>query len=219
MRTIGLKGNKWLLLSIAAMATIAASSGCMGLTSHLMWWMSADTVPAEFSGLRGRRVAVLCESEKSAFGADSETEMLAREIEKLMRYTDPPSEMVRYQEIADWKDQHGDDELSYGNLGKGVGAEMVLAVDLKSFSSHANQTIYQGKAEYNVKVYDVAKGQIVYESNTVDFMYPSDDAFHTTEMSDSQFLREFIKWLANDVTQRFYPTKLTETIGGREDNR
>ena len=41
-------------------------------------------MPAEYAGLKGKRVAVVCVSEDSSYGTGSESLLLAREVEPLL---------------------------------------------------------------------------------------------------------------------------------------
>ena len=52
-------------------AGIAVSPGCIGFMSHMMWWMGADTIPAEFPGLKGKRVAVVTLTDSSQYSDDA----------------------------------------------------------------------------------------------------------------------------------------------------
>jgi hypothetical protein len=199
-----------LLITAAALSGVLTAPGCIGFTSHLLWWMGADREPAEFDGLEGQTVAVVCESPNSALGPDPETEALAREVEKILRYKVPRIKVIRYDEIAAWMDSNGSHQIDYRAIGKGVKADKVVAVRLKSFSVHENTTLYQGKANYEVSVHDVAGGKVLYSHQKPDFQYPTKDAYHMTEMSEAKFQREFIKWLAADIARRFHDNELPQ---------
>jgi hypothetical protein len=208
--------NAYRLLGAALLAAgIAVSPGCIGFMSHMMWWMGADTIPAEFPGLKGKRVAVVCESPQSSFGPDADADMLAREIEKLLRYSDMKIELVKQDQVAAWLDQHGTHQVDYKQLAKALKVERVVVVKLKSFSYHENATIYQGQADYTVSVFDAAEGGMVYDEHQPDFTYPEKGGAHITEMPEAKFRLEFIKWLANDVAQRFRDTTLTNDFANR----
>ena len=43
---------------------------------------------------------------------------------------------------------------------------------------------------------------ITIKAQTVRIEYPAKDAYHTTEMSETKFRREFIKWLSADIARR-----------------
>jgi hypothetical protein len=198
------------LLAVVIGAGLLAAPGCVGVTSHLMWWMGADTVPAEFPGLKGMRVAVICEPPQSSFGPDADAELLAGEVEKLLRYSVPNIKLVRQHDVAAWMDQHGAQQLDYQEVGKAVKAERLVVVKLKTFSYHANATLYQGKADYTVMVIDASDGTVLYDEQQPDFAFPKDGgAWHVTEVPEKKFRLEFIKWLANDIARRFHDNALT----------
>ncbi|MEQ8790871.1 MAG: hypothetical protein RIC55_31705 [Pirellulaceae bacterium] len=199
-----------LLLIAITVAGVLTAPGCIGFTSHVLWWMGADIDPAEFDGLEGQTVAVVCESPDSAYGPDSETEAVAREVEKILRYKVSRITMIRYDQVAAWMDRNGSHEIDFRAIGKGVKADRVVAVKLKSFSVHENTTLYQGKADYELAVYDVASGDVVYDDQEPDFQYPTKDAYHMTEMSEAKFQREFIRWLSADIARRFHSNELPQ---------
>ena len=55
-------------------------------------------------------------------------------------------EMVRQDEVADWMDTNDWDETDYVEIGRGVNADMVVAIDMDDFSTHESKTLLQGSS-------------------------------------------------------------------------
>ncbi len=59
--------------------------------------------------------------------------------------------------MLEWADENNWDE--YVEIGKALNADMVVGLDLEEFSLYQGQTLYQGKANIKIPVYDVAQGK------------------------------------------------------------
>ena len=67
-----------LLFVVALLTVILPSSlGCIGAAAQFVYLIKGAKIDAEFDGLKGKRVAVVCISSNSAYGPDSETSILA----------------------------------------------------------------------------------------------------------------------------------------------
>lgn len=209
-RTLSIFGP--LLAALLAAGALAAP-GCAGIPSHMMWWMKLDRRPAEYPGLEGKQVAVYVESPQSSFGLDVESDMLAREIGTQLRYSVPKIDVVQQDEVAAWIDAHGSRQVDYRALGKGLKVERVVVVKLNSpLVYHENSTLYQGKADYTVTVYNAADGKAPYSSRCPEFIFPKRGGVSTMEMSEAKFRLEFIKWLGDDITRRFHANDLPREL-------
>jgi hypothetical protein len=203
-----------LILAVFAVAVCVAafSSGC-NVLHHAYYVIKGNNVPAEFGGLKGKRVAVVCVSSSSSYGVDSETTLLANSMALLLRQRVPRISLVPQDEIADWIDSNSWDQLDYQQIGRGVKAEMLVVVELASFRYREDATLYQGKADLAVKVFDVKSGgDMVWSDRQSDFAFPANGGYHTTEMSESRFKREFIKVLAQQAAQHFYDYEFEERM-------
>ena len=64
--------------------------------------------------------------------------------------------MIDQRKVAKWTDENTWEE--YSEVGKAMKADMVVGIDLESFSIFQGQTLYQGKANATIKVSIVSKG-------------------------------------------------------------
>lgn len=168
-------------------------------------------VPAEFAGLHGKRVAVVCVSESASLGPGTDTLLLAREVGSLLANNVKGIEVVRPEEIADWIDRNDWDEIDFQEAGRGVRADMVVATELSGFGLYEGKTLYKGRANLTVRVFDLtAEGREVFRRNLPELTFPVNGAYPATEMSEPKFRRAFLQVLAQRVARFFYEYEAKE---------
>lgn len=206
-----LRSRTFAALSLALL-TAAATSGC-GLASQLAYIVHGNPVEAKFAGLEGKRVAVVCLDANSLKGPGGEADAIAKAVSANLSYKVPDIEVVRQSEIADWMDNHNEQLTDYRNVGRGVKADMVVGIDLDSFSIHEGQTLLKGRAAVGVKVYDMQKdGALVYENPMHEIAWPESGARHVTE-SEAKFRTFFVHTLAGRISKDFYSYEKIEDYG------
>ena len=147
--------SPWHVVLLVALV-LAISTGCIGTFVNLMNAAQGNVVPANFTGLKGKRVAVVCVSNSEAFGPSYASLALASQVGEAARSANVSDvTIVETQKIADWIDRNDWDYLDYKAVARGVDAEMVVAIDLDSFSLHEGKTLYKGRADVEVVVYDM----------------------------------------------------------------
>jgi hypothetical protein len=204
-----LRSSLCLLLGLS----LAAAPGC-GTLPTLAYWVYGNNVPAKFNGLEKKRVAVVCLDAESLKGPGSEADRIARTVATTLGYNVPDIEIVRASEVADWFDNHDQDVTDYRDIGRGVKADMVVGIDLESFSIHEGQTLLKGKAMLATRVYDMQRGgEVVYESPTREIAWPESGARHVTE-NEANFRTAFIHTLAMKIAHDFYAYDAAEDYGG-----
>jgi hypothetical protein len=170
-------------------------------------------IPAKFDGLKGKRVAIVCLDGNSLSGPGGESDAVAKAVALTLGKNVPDIKLVRQNEVADWLDSHGDDLTDYRDVGRGVKADMVVGIDLLSFTLHEGQTLLKGRAKVGVKVYDMKKnGELVYEAAPQEIGWPENGARHVTE-NEANFRNIFIYTLADRIARDFYPFELSENYG------
>ncbi len=132
------------LLVALAVATLPAI-GCRNLLTTAAILINGTDVDAEFKDLKGRKVAVVCrplvtlQYRDSSVGRD-----LAQQVAALLQKQVPKIQLIDQRKINRWTDENTWED--YPEVGKAVKAEMVVGIDLESFSIYQGQTLYQGKA-------------------------------------------------------------------------
>jgi hypothetical protein len=190
---------------VLASVPFVAITGCAGTLANLINAAHGNLVPARYTGLKDKRVAVVCVSNSEAFGPTSASIELAQEVGKLLIANVHGVKLIEPQKIADWIDQNNWDYLDYPAVGRGVDAEMVLAIDLDSFSLHEGKSLYKGRADVKIVVYDMTQeGKEVFAHTPAQIQFPASSGYHATDMSERAFHRQFLGVVSNQVARQFY---------------
>ena len=191
-------------LTLIALLLLTASTGCVGAVAHALYMWKGITLPAEYTGLKGNRVAVVCVSSEASFGAGSTASRLARNVSKMIEINGEKVTMIRPDEVADWIDKNNWDEVDYLEIGRGVNAEKLIAIDLRDYRLREGATLLQGRASVTITVYDVTRGgDEVFRAHIDDYSFPR-NGYPTTEMSESRFDRIYIGVIAEQIARKFY---------------
>lgn len=184
---------------------LASSGGCVGLTAQMLYWIKGgNKIDPEFAGMKGKRVAVVCVSNASAYGPNSFCSLLERRVGQALKEQGDKIEVVPADDIADWIDSNDWNQMDYREIGRGVKADMVLGLDLANLRLHEGQTLYQGRVTLTATVYDMQDGgKVVFRRTIPDFTFPQNGPRHATEMSEARFRSLFVEVLAKHVAKYF----------------
>jgi hypothetical protein len=204
----------WLLLAI--LSVTIPSAGCVGLGAQLAYWIQGGhKIDAEYKGLEGKRVAVVCVSDSSSYGPNSLSNMLERAVAMLLRERGKKIDVIHHEEVADWIDNNDWNQMDYRDIGRGVSADMVLAIDVGGVRLHEGMTLYKGRADVVITVYDMKDGgKTAFRKTLPEFTFPQNGARHSTEMSENQFRQLFVTVLAQQVAKYFYDYKFEDDFAG-----
>ena len=198
------------LAACLAVSLLLPQAGCSMLLTAAYLLQPAD-VPAEFAGLAGKRIAVVCKPivELEFSDANSARELaglVGGQIEMAVR----KAKVVKQQEIARWIDEHA--WVDYPTLGKALDADYVVGIDLEGFRLHEGATLYRGKATAHVRVFDVKKKTAVFEKRLDDYTFPADSAIPATDRSEVQFRSLFLQMLSLRISRCFHAYESRETF-------
>ena len=183
--------------------------GCIGLVANLLNAAGGGLVPAAFTGLRDQKVAVVCVS-NSEFGPTSTSTELSRRMNRLLKSHVKDIQLVSHQEVADWIDSHNWDMVDFRAIGEGVGAELVVAVDVDTLSLHESSTMYKGRADVHVVVYDMKSGREVFANSPSQIVFPKTAGIWPTDISETQFRKQFLDVVADRIARNFYPFDIND---------
>ena len=190
------------LLALTASLLAITLGGCSTLGT-IAYLIQPNDVSAEFDGLRGKHVAVVCrpivELQFSDAGSARE---LAAIVGALVRQNVRKVKVISQQEVARWIDEN--DWVDYGTLGKAVDADMVVGIDLEQFRIHEGTTLYRGRGSAIVRVFDVDEESMVFERRLEDFAYPGAGGVPTTDRSESQFRAMFLQIFGRRIARLFH---------------
>jgi hypothetical protein len=193
-----------LLAALTLAAAIAPAAGCVGLLTTVAYLVKGMDVPAEYDGLKGKRVAVACQPLVALQVRNSTAAKdLSREISKLLEQRVSKVKIIDQRKVDEWIDENTWDE--YAEIGRALKADMVVGVDLEDFNIYQGQTLYQGTANVTLKVIDCKNGdKVVFEKHLPPVVYPPSAGIPASDRQESQFRREFIAVVADQVARFFY---------------
>jgi hypothetical protein len=193
------------VLAALVLATVSAV-GCQSLFFTAAYLIKGLDVPADFKELKGKKVAVVCRATPSlSYGAPNVSRDLAQQITLLLQEQVPKIKTIDQRKIVKWTDENTWEE--FAEVGKALKADMVVGVDLESFSIYQGQTLYQGKANASIRVFDCSKtgnGKEVYHTNIPQCIYPPNMPIPASDRTEPEFRREFVIELANQIGRHFY---------------
>lgn len=187
---------------------LATNTGCIALFANLMHAIHGNMLPAEYSGLEEQRVAVVCLTD-TGFRSSAESSILVNNLHADLSMNVKDIEVVRHSEIEQWLDVHGIQDSDYVEIGKGVKADKVLAVEISGLKLKEGQTLYRGYADVTVTVYDVPNGQIRYRKTIPEFTFPTTGGKPVTETSESKFRSYFLAVITRRIASLFYEVDAT----------
>ena len=132
-------------LAALALLLVPTASGCSLITTALYLVQPEKDAPAEFKGLVGKHVAVVCkpivELEFSDAGSSRElAAMVGSHLAQNVRKT----RVIDQREVSRWIDENA--WVDYPTLGRSLDADLVVGIDLEKFRIHEGSTLFRGRA-------------------------------------------------------------------------
>lgn len=181
---------------------LIASPGCSTLLT-VAYLIRPEDVPAEYKGLRGKHVAVVCRPVVELEFTDAGTARdLAQRVGSNIRDNVRGTKVISQQEVSRWLDENA--WVDYPALGNAVDADLVVGIDLDHFSLHEGSTLYRGRTTAHLRVFDVADGTVVFDKQLENFTFPADSAIPTTDQSEQQFRGLFLRILSGRLSRPFH---------------
>lgn len=208
-----LRGTHLLLGWACVVAATVATPGCViDIFTTVMY--RGRLAPAECTALEGKKVAIVCTANSGDFGPNPSAGIIARHIGQKLKANGKEITIVNQQNIDAWIDEHNVEYIDYAEVGRGVKADMVVGIDLLSFTLHEGQTLLKGRSKVGVKVYDMNKagGELVYEKSPTEIAWPENGSRHVTE-NEANFRAHFIGMLAERIARDFYAYELAQNFG------
>jgi hypothetical protein len=189
-------------LALLAVVALPLLTGCSTLLTVAYLVQPAD-VPAEFAGLKGKKVAVICrpiiELEFSDAGSARELAgLVGSQIQQGVRR----SKVIGQHEVARWIDENS--WVDYPTVAAALGADYVVGIDLEEFRFHEGSTLYRGRASVAVRVYDVAEKKLVFQRRIDDFAFPANTAIPSSDRSEGEFRGMFLQMLSLRISRLFH---------------
>jgi len=197
-------------LAVLALLPLPLATGCSTLLTVAYLIQPAD-MPAEFTGLKGSKLAVVCrpiiELEFTDAGSARElATLVGSQIESTVRRTTT----IGQHEVSRWIDEN--DWTDYQAVGGSLGVDHVVGVDLEEFRLHEGSTLYRGRAAVNVRVYDIKEKKVVFQKRFDDIAFPSNNAIPSTDMSEAEFRSMFLRVLSQRISRLFHAYESREVF-------
>lgn len=202
-RTVSRRGRSVQRL-LAGLLLCLPLAGCAKVLATAVYVIKGTNVDAEYDGLQEKRVAVVCRQLASLQYRDSTVPRdLAARVGSLLAQNGKKIEVIDQQKVSEWTDENAWED--FRQIGKALEADMVVAIELEDFKLHQGQTLYQGRANVQIKVYDIKDGgKLVFEKTPRPSVYPPHTGIPTSEKQESQFRREYVGVLADEIGCHFY---------------
>ncbi len=196
--------NRIVKALLASLALCVPLAGCAKVLATAVYVIKGTNVPAEYEGLKEKKVAVVCRQLASLQYRDSTVPRdLAARVGSLLTQNGKKIEVIDQQKVSEWTDENSWDEFQ--QIGRALEADVVLAIELEDFKLHQGQTLYQGRANVQLKVYDIKDGgKLVFEKSPRPSIYPPNTGIPASEKQESQFRREYLGILADEIGRHFY---------------
>ena len=200
---------------LIALGVLCGQPGCIARFAALLRHATVgNTVPAKYQNFEERKVAVVCLSRSNSFGSTTAAEAVNRQTIKYMRNHIERLHVVDLQKIERWMDENDWNEIDYRELGQGIDADVLIAVDIDRFTLYEGKNLFKGRADVQITIYDMTlDGQVVLEDTPPEIVYPVTAGFFTAEISESEFKKQFIDFVAYRIARNFYPYELSEDFG------
>ena len=198
---------------LAALALLLplVAGGCSMITTMAYLVAPEKDAPAEFKGLRGKHVAVVCKPiVELEFSDASSARELATMVGSQLAMNVRKAHVIDQREVARWIDENA--WVDYPTLGKSLDADIVVGIDLEQFRIHEGSTLYRGRASANVRAYDVAEKKVVFEKRIDNFTFPGDSAVPSTDQSETQFRALFLQVLSRKIARSFHAYDSRDTF-------
>lgn len=201
-----------LKILLVMILTAVTQTGCVGLIAQLLYSSGQDLVPAEFDGLKKKRVAVITATDSSQYTDDIAAKMVSREVSQILQAKVDGIKLVREEEVDDWRDNHGWDKLNYVAVGRGVKADKVIAIELTDLRLRDGATLYRGQVSVTTTVYDVSSGHREFRRHLDDYAYPVTGGQYTSETTEARFRRVFLHRLSEVIARYFHKYDFRDTV-------
>lgn len=180
----------------------------------MLYIVKGNKEPAAYDDLKGKTVAVVCISDATAYGPNSLAERLGKALSLRLARNVNRIKLVPYDEVQDWQDRNGWNEIDFQMLGNDLNAEMVVVLEMTNYSIHEGQTMFKGRSTITTRVYDIADGgEVKFVFGPEQYEFPKSHGRPAIGISEAQFETAYLTKVIDVISRLFYPYERTEAIG------
>lgn len=190
---------------LVVLPACASAAGCVNALFTAMYLIRGTNTPAEFTGLKDKRVAVVCRP-TNALTQDhhlASLELPAKVARLLEINLGRKIQLVPQETVDEWSREN--QWTDFAEIGAALKADMVVGIELEELSLHPRSSVvYQGTAHYTLGVYDVTQGgKRVFEKIRAT-TWPPNSTIPASSMTRPQFRGRFLDVLAEEIGRAFY---------------
>jgi hypothetical protein len=181
---------------------------------RFVFWLHWSDVSDDVCDQRPQCAGGLCVSDVSAYGPDNLSYTVSRAIGIKLAQGVKKIKLVPSSKVESWIDQNGWDELDFEGLAKGIGADRVIAVELASYSIKDGATMYKGRSDVTVTVYDLdepGSPKVAYGFGPQEFEFPKNGR-PAIQTSDRKFEAFYLSQLTQHITNHFVEHDRLESV-------
>lgn len=194
-----------LSFAVTLLVAVVSLSGCVGTAAQMLYFIKGDKVKAEFAGLKNRRVVVVCETDASSYGPNPLTESIAQMLSAQLKQNVKNIELVSPDAVENWKDQNGWQAINYVELGQGIEADYVVAVEISGYSIHEGQTMFKGRSTVRTQVLDIKNnGEVAFVYGPELLEFPKTHARPAIGTTEAEFERAYLTKMVQQISWLFY---------------
>jgi hypothetical protein len=201
----------WIACGAIFSGAALLQAGCTPLAT-VMHAVGVDRIPAEYDGLKQSTVAVITLTDSSQYSNDVSSRELSRFVGEILTKEVRGVQLVREDKIEQWRDVNGWDSLDFDTIGKGVGAQKVIGIELANLRLRDGATLYRGRSDVVINVIDAETGNVEYSRTLEEYTYPHVAGQYTSETSEPKFRKLYLRMLAEEIGRSFHPYDLTDRI-------
>lgn len=207
------------LLSVFAFAALASTtlfgaSGCAGALMMPYYLINGTDAPPIFKDQvkeipKGSKMVVICRSNLNLFGQSNPNADLATSVTYLVsnNLKDKKKKKlvwIPFERVEEAFDENAMNAESFEKMGKKLGADYVIGVEVDEFEIHHSAQFYQGKGKVLVRLIDVEKGETVARQSPPTYVYPPTPV-PTSDLEEVEFQKTFTVKLATQISNMFCP--------------
>ena len=188
-------------VKLSCLAVMLLATGC-SLVPTIAYIIKPEDTPAEFDGLSGKRVAVICRATSLDYTQPTIGREMAVQVGALLAKNGHKIEVVDERELADWIDKH--DWQNYAEVGRALKADMVVGIDIDRFETSRGSTLLQGQADVRLSVHDIKKNLVVWHKSPARITTPPNMLDTGSTVHEEEFRRRFISMVSDRIAHHFY---------------
>lgn len=171
-----------------------------------------DLTPPKYDGLAKSTVAIITVTDNSQYTNDPAARTLSRRVGEELTVNVKDVNLVREDLIEQYRDVHGYDSVDYREVGKEVGADKVLVIELTDLNLRDGMTLFRGRADVFLQVVDVTTGNTEFKTSIDQYTFPKSTGQHSSETTEDRFRKLYLRVLAGEIARTFYAFDATELI-------